>query len=517
MQRLSKSQPFSLVLASILSVTLWGAMGAHGSPDSLQRKSIKSYVSCSGTGDDTSGAIKAFAAAKNSAFILVVDCPVRLHSGIAVDRGIFIDSGTSVEFSGNGQFIVDNLFHPAFVIANSSNIQLTGWKVVWDGILPINGSTGGYEFDGKFVPAVKEGRTQPAGAFNDLVLTKWLAANRSVIFQEGQGWIKSIWVGGVNPAAVFFLTGETSNVVFNDLRVTVPSGAGGERFMPMAVSFSANWRSNQTVNGKTPHAGQFAAVPHNVTFSNVYLDGTLMGWQGNVRDATFDNVQSHRYADIEDADGGNSGGIGKWYPPPHLFYLNYIDQGDPELFNANIRISNVNDSGPRVGVARDKGGGDTMSGYATSLKLGCIKCSVNNYTTTRPDGFMDVLPSEDLTLSNITATYNSSFINNLFPGLRFPARGYTRVKFENVVLTDTAEVTTRVPIGEMSSPTNDGITFKNFKVVLNRWAGAQLPTPKVDGVNNDITINYVILSEQKHATLRLGPDNRWSVRETGMK
>jgi hypothetical protein len=512
MPHLLKIGPLPLLLAATLVFPFARVQDALGSPDSPVKKSIREFVSCSGAGDDTSGAIKAFAAAKNSAFTLVVDCPVRLHSGIAVDRGIFIDSGTAVEFAGNGQFIVDNLFHPAFVIADSSNIELTGWNVVWDGMLPINGSTGGYELDGKSVVAASGTRTQPASAFNDVVLTKWLAANRAINFESGQGWIKSIWVGGVNLAAVFFLTGDTSNVVFKGLRLTVPAGVGGEHFMPMAVSFSPNWKSNQTVNGKTPHAGQFAAVPHNITFSNVYLDGTLMGWQGNVRDALFENVQSHRYGDLQDADGGNSGGIGKWYPPPHLFYLNYVDQGDPALFNANIRILNVNDSGPRVGVARDKGGEDTKSGFATSLKLGCVKCSVNNYTTTRPDGFMDVLPSEDLTVSNVTATYDSNFLNNVFPGLRFPAKGYTRVRFENVVLTDTAALTTKGPIGDVPFPTNDGITFKNVKVVLNRWNGEQLPTPKVGGANNDVTIDYAILSQQKKATYRLGNDGRWNTK-----
>ncbi|GAC1307195.1 MAG: hypothetical protein NVSMB10_12540 [Steroidobacteraceae bacterium] len=483
---------------------------ARGGPAPAATQSIRSYVSCSGTSDDTSGATKAFAAAKNSAFTLVVDCPVRLHSGIAVDRGIFIDSGTSVEFTGNGRFIVDNLFHPAFVIADANHINLTRWNVVWDGVLPITGSTGGYEIDGKFVPAAAGTLTQPAGAFNDLVLTKWLAANRSVRFDGGQGWVKSIWVGGVNPAAVFFITGDSSDITFQDLRLTAPAGAGGDHFVPMAVSFSPNWKSNQAVNGKTPHSAQYAAVPHGVRFSGVFFDGTLMGWQGNVRDADFDNVESHRYGDLQDANNGNSGGYGKWYPPPHLFYLNYADQGDPALYNSNIHISNVRDIGPRVGVARDKGGTDGVSGYANSLKLGCTHCSVDNYTTARPDGFMDVLPSEDLTITNVKATYDSGFLNNVFPGLRFPAKGYRRVRFENVVLTDTADSPLKGPIGDAGNDGNDGVTFKNVKVILTRWSGAQPPTPKVAGKNNDVRIEYEIVSQQKKAVYRLGDDGHWT-------
>lgn len=511
MQYSLKVAPAALAVIAALVLPLLSVV-ALAAPEASARKSIRSFVSCSGTADDTSGAIRAFAAAKNSAFTLVVDCPVRLHSGLAIDRGIFIDSGTTVEFSGNGQFIVDNLFHPAFVIANSNNINLIGWNVVWDGILPITGSTGGYEVDGKFVALAAGTKTQPAGAFNDLILTKWLASNRSVTFENGQGWIKSIWVGGVNLAAVFFITGDSSSIVFNNLRLTAPANAGGDHFVPMAVSFSANWKSNETVNGKTLHTGQFAAVPHGLTFSNVYFDGTLMGWQGNVRDVVFENIESHRYGDLQDEKNDNSGGIGKWYPPPHLFYLNYQDQGDPALFNSNIRISKVNDMGPRIGVARDKGGNDGMSGYANSLKLGCTKCSVNDYTTTRPDGFMDVLPSEDLTVSNVSATFDSVFLNNVFPALRFPAKGYTRVKFENIVLTDTAPFSSKGAVSNLPNETNNGITFKNVKIVLNDWAGAGLPNPKIGGTSNDVTIDYVIQSQQKKLSYRLGNDGRWETK-----
>jgi hypothetical protein len=60
--------------------------------------------------------------------------------------------------------------------------------------------------------------------------------------------------------------------------------------MPMAFSFSANWKSNQTVTEKTPFTSQYAAVPRWLTFSNIHLDGTYMGWQGNVQEATFENI-----------------------------------------------------------------------------------------------------------------------------------------------------------------------------------------------------------------------------------
>jgi hypothetical protein len=462
------------------------------------KKSISAWVSCTGTADDTAGVTQAFAAAKNAAFTLVVDCPVRMHSGIDIAKGIFIDNGTTVEFSGAGKFFVDNMFHPAFVIADSSNITLTNWTVEWDGSVPVNSNFGGYELNGKFVPVA--GQTQPAGAFNDLILTQWLATNRGVVFNETQGWVKSIWVGGVNPSAVFFITGDTTNLVITGMNIGVPTSAGGNDFLPMAFSLSPNWTANQTVTGKTVHAAPYAAVPHGITFSNIDLDGTLMGWQGNVQDAMFENIRSQRYADLMDANGGNVGGIGKWFPPPHLFYLNYITTGDPSLFNSNIHISNVVDSGPRIGTARDKGGADGNSGYALSLKLGCNDCSVDQYITTRPDGFMDVLPSDGLTVTNVTATWDSTFLNNVYPGWRFPLEGYAHVTFENIQMKDLAAVSIKAPIGNAPYQTNSNIVFNNVQISMNKWGASDLPSPNIVGNNNNVVINFSMAADPSKVT-----------------
>ena len=459
------------------------------------QKSISAWVSCSGTSDDTSGAMKAFAAAKNNAFTLVVDCPVKLHSGLAIDRGIFIDTGTAVEFTGSGKFVVDNMFHPAFIIANSNDITLTNWNVEWEGSVPINPNFGGYEWNGKFVTS--GGATQPAGAFNDLVLTPWLTANRSITFNETQGYVKAYWVGGVNPAAVFFITGDTYNVVFTGLKLYVPANAaGGHNFIPMAFSSSPNWKSRQTITGKTPLTAKYAAVPRQLTFSGLDLDGTLMGWQGNLQDTMFENITSHRYGDLQDAGGGNVGGIGKWFPPPHLFYLN-THATDPALFNTNVHFSNVVDEGVRSGGPRDRPG-DSGSGYANSLKLSCVDCTVDGYTSHRPDGFMDVLDSTNLTVSNVTATFDSLFIYNLYPtGVRFPDTTYQHITFDGMQMTDTASATSHGPIGNATNESNDDIVFSNVQINMSKWTGSgnELPLPTIAGSNDNIALNFTMTSQ----------------------
>jgi len=483
-----------IALFTVLAVflPLCGHASAGKSPieasQSSTRKSISAWVTCTGVSDDTQGVARAFNAARHSSFTLIVDCPVRLHIGMDIARTIFIDDGTAVEFTGAGKFIVDNVLHPAFVIANSSNILLKNWNLEYDGSLPVNPKTGGYEDSGKFVAS--NATAPPAGAFNDGPMTRWLSTHRAITFDRRRGPVTSIWVGPTNTSAVFFLSGDTSRVTVTGMRVYVPNAAGGERFVPVVFSLSANFKSNQTVTSTTPRTAQYAAIPHDLTFSDIDLDGTYMGWQGNAQTVIFDKIRSHRYGDLQDADGENVGGIGKWFAPPHLFYLNYATNVDPELYNTNLRIHDVVDSGPRVGVARDRGGSDTTSGFAESIKIGGVDCSVDQYTSSRPDGFIDVLSSDGLTVSNVNATYDSSFLNNLFSGWRFPNPPYKNVIFKNIVFKDLAASSVVLPVSGANQESNEGIVFSNVHVEVNHWAGKGLPLPAVAGRRNDVVIHF---------------------------
>jgi hypothetical protein len=464
----------------------------------VAKKSISAWVSCSGTSDDSLGAATAFSAAKNHAFTLVVDCPVFIHSGLDIDRAIFIEDGTTVEFTAAGKFIVDDIFHPAFVIANSNNITLTDWNVEFDGSLPVNENVLGYMQNGQWV--VKGGAGQPSNAFNDERLTPWLKTNKNIVFDTSQGPVNSYWAGTTNTCAMFFMVGDSSNVSVTGMHVYAPSTAGGNSFIPVVFSSNLGYKSNQTVTVKTPVTSQYIAVPHNLTFSNTVLDGTYMSWVGTGQNIVIENTQSLRYGDLQDANGGNVGGIGKWFAPPHLFYFNYNSAGDPGLFNTGIQIKNVLDNGPRVGTARDKGGSDTISGNALSLKIGCHSCSVDTYTSLRPDGFLDVLDSNGLTISNVTARYDSAFINNVYPGWRFPKSLYENLTFANISLTDTAAATVQAPIGNASETTNENLTFKNVNVMMVKWSGNDLPLPIIGGTQNKIALEFLMSANATRVT-----------------
>jgi hypothetical protein len=454
--------------------------------ETAQRQSIRKWAACDGRADDFQAVATAFAAASHGAFTLLIDCPVRLQMGLDNSRTLFIDDGTSVEFAGIGKFTIDNVFHPAFVIASSSDITLSNWDVEYVGGLPVNWDVGGYEQNGQLVK--KSGYAQPAATFNDQTLAAWLTTHRNITFRGAS----PIWVGPANTSTVFYLTGDVSGLRVMGLKLHVPPQAGGDHFIPMAFSFSKNYKSNQVVTRQTALTAEYVAIPHGVTFADVDFDGTYFGWQGNVQDASFQHIRSHRYGDLQDQNGANVGGIGKWFAPPHLFYLNYSKDGDPALFNRRIKIQDVVDSGPRVGQARDQGQGDGTSGYALSLKIGGFDCQVDGYQSSRPDGFLDLLASDGLTISNVTATYDSSFLHNLYPGWRFPDSPYRNITAENIVITDLATDSVQAPIGSAMQSSNYHIVIRNVTVRLKHWSGSGAPRAVIAGDKNAVSIDYVI-------------------------
>jgi hypothetical protein len=97
-----------------------------------------------------------------------------------------------------------------------------------------------------------------------------------------------------------------------------------------------------------------------------------------------------------------------------------------------------------------------------------------------------------LTISNVQASYDSAFLHNLYPGLRFPDSPYANVTIRNVVLTDLAPRTLQRPIGNAEQPWNDHIVLSDIQVRLNHWAGAGSPQPLIAGSHNQISINFVM-------------------------
>ncbi len=100
-------------------------------PTTTVSKSIQEWVPCDGSTDYTDDVARALEAAASDGFTLIVDCPVRVHTGAQVSKSISISDGTTVRFTGAGEFRVINASHPAFEIAHPETVSLVDWNVTY--------------------------------------------------------------------------------------------------------------------------------------------------------------------------------------------------------------------------------------------------------------------------------------------------------------------------------------------------------------------------------------------------
>ena len=461
----------NIAAVAALCLTLTSLAAPVGARERLLR-SLRDWAVCDGETDDTAAVRQAVGLASGNAFVLLVDCPVFVHVKNDIARPIFIESDTEIRFSGNGEMKIDNVFVPGFAIVNARHVTLLDWRVRYVGEIPIEALGSTYLQNGGTVTVAARIRPE-SGAFNDTTLKTWLTTHRGVRFQN----VNPLWSGPVDAAAIFYFRGSASNIDVEGMKIYVAPDATPRRFVPTAFSFSRGEKDDAGVARETNHTAERFAVPTDVKFNDVDLDGVLMGWQGVVQHANFERIRSHRYADLQDDEGTNVGGVNKWFAPPHLFYLNYQPDPPLESITRNIRIADVVDSGPRVGAARDTDPSKPRSGYANSLKIGGEYIAVEDYNSNRPDGWLDLLPSRHATFRRIRAEYDSSFLHNLYPALRFPGgpmlpiSDYSDVEMENIRIIDRAESPRNAPMWPSCLSGNRNIFMRDIQFELKRWSG----------------------------------------------
>lgn len=499
------AQKLCIILLWIINSTLANNLNLAYSEYTVSARSVKEWAVCDGVTDDSVSFAQAIFAARHSAFTLIVDCPLYLRMGMDISKPIFIDNETTIDFNSKGLVIVDNVLIPAFILANSSNINLLDWKIQYTGGIPIDDNIGGYYNDGVFV--TQSGKTPAAHAFNNITLKNWLQQNRGVTFAKNQS---TIWTGPLDPAAIFYLKGNTFNIKIKNMSLFVSESTSADKFIPIAFSLNPGEMDNQNITANLVLSKPYLNTPHDIFFDNIMIDGYYFGWHGAGQNISIRQVTTLRYGDLQDSAGENVGGINKWFPPPHLFYFNTQDNWDSSLKNTNFLIENIIDNGIRLGVARDKGGNDTISGHAVSLKIQANNSLIQNYVSYRPDGFMDILSSSNVKFKNMTAIGDSSFINYTLPMMRFTQKSNHDLYFESISLTDSAVFTYIDPIRGSDDDNNTNIIFINTRIKLNNWGEPTQPMyhPKVKGTaayfagvghNFDIRTSY--LGESSHAPI----------------
>ncbi len=482
--------PIRFILLFFLASLTWQSELTNAE----QVRSIRQWAVCGGRVDDAAAVKAAFAAAAQEHFTLLIDCPVFIHTGMDVARPIFVESGTTVVFSGDGAVILDNTLIPAFAIVDAHKVQFRGWRVLYSGGLPVDMDTNYYLDAGRRVAS--HVADPPAVEFENRE-SAWLTARRGVTFAPGA---KAPWHGPANTSALFFIDGDTSDITMSDMDFAVPEHAGGDRFIPMVFSMTYGIKPDTMIRAGLAITSAYFADPSGLHFSNIKIDGAYMGWQGSARNMTIEHVRAWRYGDLQDSAGKNVGGasivrgkVSRWFAPPHLIYLNFQKTWSRDLYSQNIYIHDVVDYGIRVGLPRDNAE-NCCSGNALSLKIGAVDTNVSDYESDRPDGLLDVLDSDHLHLSNIDGRYDSKFLKNLYPGIRFPGDSYSDVTLCHVTIIDRSNLTMKAPIALGRTLKQRGLVLQDVTVVLNAWArsDADLVPSHFSGTDNIIIITYQI-------------------------
>jgi hypothetical protein len=94
-------------------------------------KSIRAWVSCSETIDESLQLEQALLSAANNAFTLLVDCPVRFHTGTAATRSIAVPDGVTIAFKGAGEFLVVGSGPPALTVAHPAEVTFFDWNLTY--------------------------------------------------------------------------------------------------------------------------------------------------------------------------------------------------------------------------------------------------------------------------------------------------------------------------------------------------------------------------------------------------
>jgi hypothetical protein len=442
------------------------------------------------------GVANALAAVAGTNTTLIWDCPVYINIGTNIAQPIFVSPNTNVQFTATGKLYADGLGLPVFVFMNCHDCT---WKDIQysycAGLAPsANGVGSAYSYGA--IAAPNGGSAGPivaaAGNFNSTTITNWLSANAGNTFSSGGG---AQWWGPTNAAAAFMIRGNSYRLFFtgSKSRFSVPDGVLACYFIGTLFTMDPQWNAGLTgITSSTTATSANSTSPSEIYFNNVIVDGCLMGFVGNPTSWQVNNLTSLRYSDLQDASGGNVGGSGTAYSPPHLIYT------DSGLFACQSRLYNVHDEGIYVGTATRR---STSSGYINSLK-----CAPNNgsvgvgYTSLRPDGGFDVVTNS----FGGTGSWKGMFIQHDTSqgagnfAIRFPSSPPlidTNIQLEAI---DIAAVPQGFPIIGTGVLTNTGNNL-DYKVTVQDWpnVGAyatEFPGFGTGGNNNKVSMELIMLN-----------------------
>lgn len=435
---------------------------------------------------------------------LIWDCQIYINIGSNANAPIFVASGTNVQFSPTGILYSDGLGLPTFCFINCHDCT---WKDVQfqycAGLAPsANGIGSQFSYGAIAAPSGATSGTVPSNAsgFNTTQLTAYLTANSGNTFTSGG---TALWAGPTNASAVFMIRGNSYRLYFtgSKSRFFVPDGVLACYFIPTLFTMDAQWNVGLTgITSSTVASAANTTVPSEIYFNNVTIDGCLMGIVGSPSSWQSNNLVGNRYSDLQDASGGNVGGAGTPYSPPHLIYTisNFV--------GTQTKVYNTQDNGIYVGTATRR---STTSGYINSLK-----CSPHNgsvcvgYTSLRPDGGWDIVTDSfggggdfrGMYIRHDTSQGSGNF------AVRFPASPPLIDVNVSLEALDVAAVPQAFPINGDGTLTNTGNNL-SYKVTVQDWPNTGTystlyPGFGTGGNNNKVSMELIMLNCTSAQTLR---------------
>jgi hypothetical protein len=108
-----------------------GTVDVLGATGATVTKSIRQWVSCNESIDESSQLEQALNSAANNTFTLLVDCPVRFHTGTDAGRSIAVPDGVTISFEGAGEFLIVSNGPPALTVAHPAQVSFFNWNVTF--------------------------------------------------------------------------------------------------------------------------------------------------------------------------------------------------------------------------------------------------------------------------------------------------------------------------------------------------------------------------------------------------
>lgn len=414
--------------------------------------------------DQRNNLIKAMEDSITAGKWLIVDQPCFIDIQSDWTKPVFLKSGLKMKCRGAGKLIVNQSFVPAILIVNQKNIKLHDLEVQYTGQMP----------------AVFPGWTV-SDNFTNITLKNWLVTNCGVTFTSRNPLNGESGTAGIAP--VMKVLGETSDVEILRLHLFVAEGTLPSRFMPCAMTFGVEWKSNKSIGAGTVRDTNSVAQPTRIRVSRLVIDGAYHSIHGSLSDSDFEDVQGFRYGDLQDDGGGNLGGSAEWYAGGHMFYLTEPSSAEAGtyFYPSRVNIRRVRDFGVKVGAM-------TTVRNANSLKItksGVV--TVDDYETHRPGGFGEINNNEGVSIRRLRGTYDSSQ-----SGFGFRIQTYQKnLVLDDWDLTDLNPTPTYIPIvGYGYDATSKNVQITNIRMRLLDFTGTSHPGFYIyaDGVKIDLTL-----------------------------